>query len=159
MDDPIVVRLAQPADSAALKQILRETFESTWRPNISAAAAQAYLTAAIGDTYVDQHGHAFWLAEFEGKIAGLVHWQGDFIQALHVRPGYARRGIGDRLMDVAERAIAAAGFASVRLETDTFNEASRAFYAARGYAEAGRYPDEEWNSGLTTILFVKQLGE
>jgi len=26
-----------------------------------------------------------------------------------------------------------------------------------GYREAGRYPDEEWNSGLTTILLVKPL--
>lgn len=58
-------------------------------------------------------------------------------------------------MDGAEVAIAAAGFAQVRLETDTFNQASQAFYHSRGYREAGRYPDEEWQSGLTTILFVK----
>jgi hypothetical protein len=60
-------------------------------------------------------------------------------------------------MDRAEAAIAEAGFAAARLETDTFNRRSQAFYAARGYREAGRYPDEEWNSGLTTLLLVKPL--
>jgi hypothetical protein len=54
--------------------------------------------------------------------------------------------------------MAAAGHASARLETDTFNQRSQAFYAARGYVEAGRYPDEEWSSGLTTLLLVKPLG-
>ena len=60
-------------------------------------------------------------------------------------------------MDHAEVQIARAGIASARLETDTFNRRSQAFYAVRGYREAERYPDEEWNSGLTTILLVKPL--
>ena len=58
----------------------------------------------------------------------------------------------------AERDIAEAGFPAARLETDTFNQRSRAFYAGRGYQEADRYPDEEWNSGFTTLLLVKPLG-
>ena len=60
-------------------------------------------------------------------------------------------------MDKAEATIAEAGFAKARLETDTFNTRSRAFYDRRGYREADRYPDEEWNSGLTTLLLVKAL--
>jgi hypothetical protein len=60
-------------------------------------------------------------------------------------------------MDHAEAEMARAGHASARLETDTFNQRSQAFYAARGYIEAGRYPDEEWNSGLTTLLLMKPL--
>lgn len=142
-----------------MKEVLRTTFNSTRNPNISAAAAQAYLAAAIGHTHVDPHGHAFRLAEFEGNIAGLVHWrQHNVIQALHVWPPCARRGITGRLMDVIERAVAAAGLPSVRLETDTFDDGRRAFYATRDHAEAGRYPDEEWNSGLTTILLLEQPG-
>jgi ribosomal protein S18 acetylase RimI-like enzyme len=60
-------------------------------------------------------------------------------------------------MDRAEAEAAEAGFAAIRLETDTFNTAAQAFYRARGYREAGRYPDTEWNSGLTTLLLVKDL--
>lgn len=79
------------------------------------------------------------------------------MNALHVRSTHARQGIGTRLLGHVEEQIAQAGFASVRSETDTFNLRSQAFYEARGYIEAGRYPDEEWNSDLTTILLVKPL--
>jgi ribosomal protein S18 acetylase RimI-like enzyme len=141
-----------------LKAILRDTFESTWRPNITAAAAQAFLDEDRPSVYVSERGLDFWVGEQEGKVVGLVHWQDDFVHALHVRASHARRGVGARLMDLAEAAIARSGFAAARLETDTFNSRSQAFYAARGYREAARYPDEEWNSGLTTILLVKALG-
>jgi ribosomal protein S18 acetylase RimI-like enzyme len=80
------------------------------------------------------------------------------VNALHVRPSHARMGIGSKLMDKAEAEITSAGFALAELETDTFNSQSQAFYAARGYREVDRYPDEEWNSGLTTVRFEKVLG-
>lgn len=70
---------------------------------------------------------------------------------------HARSGVGARLMDQVEAETADAGFTAIRLETDTFNTTSQAFYRARGYREAGRYPDTEWSSGLTTILLVKDL--
>ena len=155
----VLVRRARPADAAALRAILHDTFEHTWRPQISAASARAFLAEDRPATYVAQHGLDFWVAERGGAVIGLVHWDGDFVRALHVRTDHARRGVGARLMDCAETAITDAGFAAARLETDTFNTSSRAFYAARGYREAGRYPDTEWNSDLTTILQVKLVAE
>lgn len=77
----------------------------------------------------------------------------DFIDALHVPSAFQRRGIGRRLLIRAERDIAEKGFRQVRLETDTFNAQAQAFYKALGYIEMARYPDEEWQSGLTTVLF------
>lgn len=60
-------------------------------------------------------------------------------------------------MQRAERDMAAKQVRQARLETDTFNEQSQSFYKRLGYIELGRYPDEEWQSGLTTILFGKVL--
>jgi ribosomal protein S18 acetylase RimI-like enzyme len=153
----VFVRRARPADAAALNAILQDTFESTWQPNISAAAARAYVAEDRAANYVREHELDFWVAERDGEVVGLAHWQDDFLHALHVRSDHSRCGVGTRLMDRAEAEIARSGFETVRLETDTFNAPSQAFYAARGYREADRYPDEEWNSGLTTILFVKAL--
>lgn len=152
-----LVRRATADDATALQRILRDTFESTWRPNITESAARAFIQEDRPAAYVGQRGRLFWLVETGGDVVGLVDWEGDFINALHVRSSHARQGVGRRLMDHAEADIARAGFASVRLETDTFNVRSQAFYAARGYREADRYPDEEWNSGLTTLLLVKPL--
>lgn len=153
----LVVRRACSADAPALVAILYDTFESTWRPNITPAAARAFRDEDRPAAYVAERGLDFWVAERAGEVVGFVDWQGDFVNALHVRIGHARTGVGARLLDRAEGEMAQAGVAASRLETDTFNTGSQAFYLARGYSEADRYPDEEWDSGLTTILFVKTL--
>jgi len=152
------IRRAGPEDFDALKAILRDTFESTWRPQLTAGAVRAYLNDDRPAAYVGERGLLFFVAEVDGRVVGFVDWNGDFVNALHVLGGHARSGVGGRLMDRAEAEIAEADFPTARLETDTFNLRSQAFYAARGYREAGRYPDEEWSSGLTTLLLVKTLG-
>jgi ribosomal protein S18 acetylase RimI-like enzyme len=157
MPSNLQIRRAQPADAGACKMILHDTFESTWRPNVTPAAAAAFRSEDRPSAYVSERGLQFWVAERGGEVVGLVDWQDDFVNALHVLAIHSRSGVGGRLMDHAEAEIARAGFASARLETDTFNQRSQAFYAKRGYLEADRYPDTEWNSGLTTLLLVKAL--
>ena len=151
------IRAARADDSAALAAILHSTFQSTWRPAITPAAAEAYARENRPADYVARCGLEFRVAERAGEIIGLVHWRDDFIHALHVHSAHARSGAGTALMNLAEAEIARAGFPAARLETDTFNLGSQAFYAPRGYVEAGRYPDEEWKSGLTTLLLEKRL--
>lgn len=153
----ITLRRARAEDARAVREVSHDTFHSTWRPQITARAAQAFIDEDKPAAYFAARGLHFIVAEFAGEIAGFVDWEEDFVNALHVRAAHARQGIGAALMDHAEAAIAAAGFAQARLETDTFNTRSQAFYAARGYVEAGRYPDLEWDSGLTTLLLVKAL--
>jgi len=155
----ILIRPARPEDAAALKAILHDTFESTWRPQLTPEAERAFLSEDRPGDYVGRRGALFTVAEVGGKVVGFVDVEGDFVNALHVLGSHARTGVGGRLMDHAEAAIAQAGHVQSRLETDTFNTRSQAFYAKRGYREAGRYPDEEWNSGLTTLLLVKVLGD
>ena len=153
----IVIRKAGPEDAGALKAILRDTFESTWLPQLTAEAAEAYRREDRPAAYVGERGLLFIVAEVDGAVVGLVDRDGDFVNALHVQSDHVRSGVGSRLMDHAEAAMLAAGHLQARLETDTFNTRSQAFYAARGYLEADRYPDEQWNSGLTTLLLVKGL--
>ena len=153
----ILVRPAKTEDFAEVKQVLADTFESTWRPEITEAVAERYLTSDAGGRYVESEGHTFWVAEVDGRVAGMVHWKGDFIEALHVAGSHQRLGLGRLLLARAELEIGKAGFTKVRLETDTFNQQSQAFYRAMGYVETGQYPDEEWDSGLTTVLFEKPL--
>lgn len=153
----IVLRRATAADAPELREILYDTLGSTWLPELTKEAAKAAFDEDRPGVFVAEKGLAFLIAETAGAVVGLVYWEADFVHALHVRSSHARLGIGARLMDLAEAEIAEAGFPSARLETDTFNTRSQAFYAARGYREADRYPDTEWNSGLTTLLLVKPL--
>lgn len=156
-NQPIRIRPALAGDAPRLKAILQDSFESTWLPVLTSAAAARYRAEDRGARYVEDSLEAFRVAEIAGVVTGFVHWQGDFVEGLHVHGDHRRQGIGRLLMDCAERAMAMEGFAAARLETDSFNVASQAFYLGRGYAEQARYPDEEWDSGFTTILYVKQL--
>ncbi|WP_027061905.1 GNAT family N-acetyltransferase [Mesorhizobium loti] len=153
----ITVRKARQGYVAALKQVLQETFEGTWLPHITQASAQRYVETDIGGRYVEEYWPNFTVAEIAGEIAGLIHWRGDFIEAVHVRARHQGQGVGSRLLSHAEQAIRAAGFRQVRLETDTFNERAQGVYKAVGYVEKDRYPDDEWDSGFTTVLFEKRL--
>ncbi len=149
------IRRAALGDAEILHLILHDTFASTWLPQVTAQAAARFRNEDRPAAYVADRGMLFRVAVREGKVVGFVDREGDFINALHVHSRHARTGVGAALMDHAEAEIAAAGHPSVRLETDTFNIRSQAFYAARGFVEADRYPDEEWESGLTTLLLVK----
>lgn len=144
-------------DTEAVVAVLEDTFRRTWAPAISAAALRDWRDADKARAYVREHGTAFVLAEVDARVVGMVHWQNDFIDAIHVLGSHARRGLGRLLLAAAEARIAAAGHARIRLETDTFNGDSRAFYRACGYAEIGQYPDREWNSGLVTVLLEKTI--
>lgn len=153
----ILVRRSRPSDAAMLRAVLHDTYESTWLPQVKPEAARAFREVDRPAAYVADRGGMFRVAVANGQVVGFVDWEADFVNALHVRSSHARTGIGSRLMDVAEAEIASAGFSVVRLETDTFNTRSQAFYRARGYRELDRYPDEEWNSGLTTLLLAKAI--
>ena len=153
----IVIRSARVADAVALNAILHDTYETTWLPRMTPAAAEVFRDEDRPAQYVASRGTEFLVAECGGELVGFVDWEADFVNALHVRSNYARRGIGGQLMDLVEAAMAKAGFSVARLETDTFNTQSRAFYKGRGYVEADRYPDTEWDSGFTTLLLVKAL--
>jgi GNAT superfamily N-acetyltransferase len=151
------IRPAGPADVDSLVAILYDTFDSTWRPNITSLAAKAFRDEDRPAAYVARRGREFWVCECAKDVVGFVDWQDDFVNALHVRGSHARLGVGTLLMDKAEVEIGRLGFSAARLETDTFNTDSQQFYARRGYKEADRYPDMEWSSDLVTILLVKPL--
>jgi len=154
---PPRLRPAETRDITALTGLLHETFRDTWLPQLSAAAAEAYWANEHAARYVADTWKAFVVAEVDGQLAGFVHARDGFIDALHVGGQYRRCGVGRALLRHAEMQTIADGRAELRLETDTFNTTSRAFYAACGYEEIAEYPDEEWNSGLTTVLLAKRL--
>ena len=114
-----LIRQALAADAPALREILYDTFESTWLPNITPLAAQAFRSEDRPAAYKANRGKEFWVAQRSGEVIGFVEWYGDFVNALHVRARCLRAGCGAGLMDQAEAEIARAGFTAARLETDT----------------------------------------
>jgi ribosomal protein S18 acetylase RimI-like enzyme len=156
----IVLRCARASDVAAVTSLLMQTYHTTWAPMLRPEVAATFASGERTQAYVQAHWHEFTVATpgADGEpVVGMVHTLGDFIDALHVAPSQQRRGIGALLLAHAEAHMRAQGHRTARLETDTFNTQSRAFYARHGYAEVAMYPDEEWDSGFTTVLLTKAL--
>lgn len=91
---PFTLRPAQPAEACAVIATLHDTFESTWRPNITPSAAQAFRDEDRPAAYFAARGHKFWVCESADGVVGFVDWQDDFVNALHVRRVQARSGVG-----------------------------------------------------------------
>ncbi len=101
----------------------------------------------------------FVAAIVDGRVAGYYSLGDaddaqDYLWHLYVDPAFQRRGVGRALLRHAERAIAARGHASARLDVLARNAKALAFYAAEGWVETGR----ETDGGLDYVLMGRGLG-
>ena len=92
---------------------------------IAAALYQPHTFALIAER--DAHVVAFVLAGRTRKLVGHVI-------TIDVHPDCRGRGIGTRLMEMAEARLAQQGAQRAVLEVSTGNAVAIAFYRARGYA-------------------------
>ncbi|MFB6081155.1 MAG: GNAT family N-acetyltransferase [Haloferacaceae archaeon] len=103
--------------------------------------------AAIGEALARQLvvGGLRVAAGDDGDLLGFVSFALDagryesdavrgVVRNIYVHPGARNRGVGGRLLDAAEEALAAEGAEVIRLEAMAANDAARRFYERRGYA-------------------------
>lgn len=156
----IALRDARASDVDAVTQLLMQTYRTTWAPMLRPEVAARFASGERTRAYVQAHWPEFVVAvpmASDDDVVGMVHVVGDFIDALHVAPSQQRRGVGALLLARAEAKMRSLGHPLARLETDTFNVQSRAFYVRNGYREVATYPDEEWDNGFITVLLTKAL--
>lgn len=82
--------------------------------------------------------------EESGRIVGSVMILLDTsrvrVLSIAVLPGFRRRGLGDALLDAAERTARSLGARIARLEVSTQNRSAIALYRRRGYRTEGLLP-------------------
>jgi len=114
---------------------------AAWRdPEAVGRAVRGWVATALETS--SEPGHAVFVAELDGGIAGVitvterVHFTGQvdaYVGELVVAAGLERRGIATRLMAAAEAWAAQRGLAFITLETGAANEPARSLYAALGF--------------------------
>jgi ribosomal protein S18 acetylase RimI-like enzyme len=70
-----------------------------------------------------------WLAEVDGRLAGLIALKADFIDQLYVAVEQQRRGVGTALLQKAREQSSE----GLRLYTLQKNLSARAFYEKHGF--------------------------
>jgi len=130
------IRRAEIADDEALANIRRNSILDLSRtvPDVSAAEAEKWAMGVAPDRIARAiREHEVWVAVEEIPI-GWVEIESDRVAGLYVAPLFSSKGVGSRLLLLAEEAIAKAGYASARLEA---SRNALDFYLRRGYVRAG----------------------
>jgi ribosomal-protein-alanine N-acetyltransferase len=100
-----------------------------------------------------------WKAELDGKLVGFVaadirrRQKVAWIATIAVHPDYRGRGIGGKLMDVAEERC---GQPRMRLSVRKGNAAAQALYQGRGYEQIDVWP-QYYQGDEDAIVMEKKL--
>jgi ribosomal protein S18 acetylase RimI-like enzyme len=89
------------------------------------------------------------------SIVGVVLTQEEWLDDLWVHRDYRRAGIGQRLLSLAEREIAARGYSAARLRVVASNQDAIRFYQRSGWSAQRSFPHESFPIEMTEMQ--KQL--
>lgn len=131
------VRLARPADAAALARVMRAAARAEaghYAPGL--ALAWGSLPALYHRWAVTVGGETRVLAEVAGRVVAFAGWRGREVTALFVHPEARGRGLGARLLRRAEAGAARAA-PGRRLRVIAALGAVP-FYRSHGWRDAGR---------------------
>src|SRR5258708_16461923 len=70
MTDTLTLRPSRPDDLPALNAVLWATYDSTWKPQLTADKHAQFCASGKTAQYVQSRGHLFWVAECDGVVAG-----------------------------------------------------------------------------------------
>ncbi len=147
----VTVRRATPGDVPALYVVVHQAY-LLYVPRIGRMPAPmtADYAAAV------QAGQA-WVAEADGQVVGLlvlvVNHGYLLIQNIAVLPSAQRRGIGARLLALAEEEARGQGLGEIRLYTNEGMTENLAYYPRHGYRETRRAEEH----GFRRVFFSKVL--
>lgn len=125
------LRLATPADAAAIRELTRSAY-AKWVPLIGREPKP--MTANYEEAVVR---HRFDLLHVDGTLAALIETihQPDhlLVENVAVSPAFQGRGLGRRLMAHAETVARELGFDTIRLYTNQRFTENIALYRKLGY--------------------------
>ncbi|MGK9230616.1 GNAT family N-acetyltransferase [Inquilinus limosus] len=149
----MILRPAVPADAPALAALHVAVWRDTYRdlaPPEAAAALDVPRRQARWQAILADPAQIALVAEIDGALAGfgLAGPPGDpafddraEVKYLYVGRGFARRGIGRRLLAALAAALATRGYAALGLGVVVGNDPAIAFYEAQGGRRIGAYTD------------------
>jgi GNAT superfamily N-acetyltransferase len=148
----IVIRRAELADVAALRAVARAAYQ---RYVQRIGRPPAPMTADY-DLLV-RSGHA-WIAAEHGRVVGLavlVPRPGHLLlENVAVMPAAQGRGIGARLLALADDEARSLCLAEIRLYTNAAMIENLAYYPRHGYVETHRAEQD----GFQRVYFTRALG-
>jgi len=145
------VRRAGEGDAAALASVAAEAYRG-YVPRIGREPAP--MTANYAQA---ARSGLTWVAEADGEIVGLlmlvVRPDHLLLENVAVLPSAQRRGVGARLLALAEDEARVRGLEEIRLYTNEAMTENLTYYPRHGYTETHRAEQD----GFRRVFFTKHL--
>jgi GNAT superfamily N-acetyltransferase len=129
----IVIRHGKPEEATAIWAVRTQAIRDSCSSHYDAADIDAWTSAPMPEEFAQTIEETeFFVAEAHDEIVGFgfLDPTESKVEAVFVRPDYARRGVGRRLMIAIENAALDRGLACLRLAS-SLNAVS--FYRSSGY--------------------------
>lgn len=128
----MAIRPARDGDYAAIARLRRQTIRHVNAPDYPDEVIRRWAAKENAATLrASDDLHRRWVAVQGGRIVGFCeHDLQGALSRLYVHKDHLRKGIGSRLLTVAEASLKALGFPEATLEATI---TARDFYAANGY--------------------------
>jgi ribosomal protein S18 acetylase RimI-like enzyme len=157
LSNGILIRPAQREDAERIWQIRIESIQTLCAADYSSEQLQGWVGKATPDRYreiVTEGRESLIVAETAAQVVGYASLCKAEIYAVHVDPGYARQGIGGRLL----AAIEAEAAKTVLALTVDASLTAIPFYQSQGY-EILEYTQHQLRSGvqIPCVRMRKQL--
>lgn len=152
MDEAIQLRQAQASDAVAIRRLTRDAY-AKWVPVVEREPKP--MTADYDAAVLK---HRFDLLYLDGALAALIETVDEvdqlLIENVAVSPGFQGRGLGRKLMALAEEIALALGRSRIRLYTNKRFEKNVQLYLRLGY---GVDSEEEIDGGMFRVNMSKDL--
>jgi len=152
VDEAIQLRQAQASDAVAIRRLTRDAY-AKWVPVVEREPKP--MTADYDAAVLK---HRFDLLYLDGALAALIETVDEvdqlLIENVAVSPGFQGRGLGRKLMALAEEIALALGRSRIRLYTNKRFEKNVQLYLRLGY---GVDSEEEIDGGMFRVNMSKDL--
>lgn len=153
MSDRVVLRRAILDDAEVLARVAVAAYEG-YLPRFPAGLRPGPMDA---DSRAAIEHDETWVAEDDGRIVGFLvlapHTDHLLLENVAVLPALQGRGIGRRLLALAEARAGDLGFDVIRLYTHASMVENQRLYERLGYAQTDRRTDD----GFDRVFYAKRL--
>lgn len=163
----MTLRIATPADAAAIKAIMKPVIEGSTASFASQERSVSQWADLISARLTE--GRAFYVAELDGSVVGYATYEQfrpsndgyryTMEHSVYLSDAAQGRGYGRILLITIEEHAREAGNKSMIGVIDADNAASIAFHEALGYKEVGRIPQSgfKFDRWLDALFMQKFL--
>jgi putative acetyltransferase len=127
------IRAAKDDDYAAMARLRRQTIRAVNSKDYPDAVIRSW-SARIGaqDLRQSAETHKRWVALDKGQIIGFCeHDHTGELSRIYVHKNHLRKGVGSRLLEVAEHSLAKRGCNEIRVESTVHEEDNAPAYKMR----------------------------